>query len=138
MKREIQSKITWIDIINPKNEELQILQEKFNLHPILTQELKEPSTRSKIEIYDHLMFIVYYFSNYNESEKTSEAIEVDFVITKNTLVTVRYKKYEPIEEVFETLQKDPNHQYLNQSAAHLLYFILESGLIFSLRQLTHI
>jgi len=138
MKREIQSKITWIDIINPKDEDLQFLQNKFNLHPILTQELKEPSTRSKIEIYDHLMFIVYYFSNYNEKEKTSEAIEIDFIITKNSLISVRYQEYEPIGEIFKMLQKDPAHQYLNQNPAHLLYFILESGLIFSLRQLTHI
>lgn len=138
MKREIQSKINWIDIISPTEEDLKFLQEKFKLHPILIDELKQPSTRSKIEIYDKLMFVVYYFSNYNEIEKTSEAMEVDFLITDKNLVTVHYKNYEPLEEIFDSLKNNLLDPRLNQSPAHLLYYILENGLIFSLRQLTHI
>ncbi|MGB9847924.1 MAG: magnesium transporter CorA family protein [Minisyncoccia bacterium] len=138
MKREIQSKINWIDIISPTEEDLKFLQEKFKLHPILIDELKQPSTRSKIEIYDKLMFVVYYFSSYNEIEKTSEAIEVDFLITDKNLITVHYKNYEPLEEIFNSLKNNLLDPHLNQSPAHLLYYILENGLIFSLRQLTHI
>ncbi|MCX8015919.1 MAG: magnesium transporter CorA family protein [Patescibacteria group bacterium] len=138
MKQEINSKINWIDILSPSQEDLKFLKDKFKLHPILLEELKQPSTRSKIEIYDNLMFIVYYFSNYNENEKTSEAVEVDFLITRDYLITVRYKNYEPIDEIFAELKKELSNQYLNQTPAHLLYYILENGLIFSLRQLTHI
>lgn len=105
MRREIKSHINWIDILSPSDEDLQSLQKKFNLHPILINELRVPSTRSKIEIYDKLMFIVYYFSHYNEQEKTSEAIEVDFLICGNNLVTVRYQNYQPLEDIFDAFQK---------------------------------
>jgi len=138
MIKEINSKITWIDIINPSNEEIKFLKQKFNLHPILFSELKQPSTRTKIEVYDGLMFVVYYLPNYNLQCRTSEAIEIDFILTKDTLVTVRYQNYEIINQIFELLKNNPSHNYLNQTPAHLLYFILEEGLTFSLRQLTHI
>lgn len=84
------------------------------------------------------MFIVYYFSHYNEQEKTSEAIEVDFLICGNNLVTVRYQNYQPLEDIFDAFQKNLLEEFDYKTPAHLLYHILENGLIFSLRQLVHI
>ncbi len=79
MKKEIHSQINWIDLVNPTDEDLNHLKQKYDLHEILISELKEPSTRTKIEIYDRLMFIVYYLPNYNEEEQNSKAIEIDFL-----------------------------------------------------------
>ena len=137
MLKEIHSKISWLDVVNPTDEELNELQKKFNLHPIIVSEIKEPSTRTKIEIYDGLMFIVYYLSNYNEKKQTSEAIEIDFLLTKDALVSIRYQNFPLIDNLFEKIKNDPSN-YLNQTPAHLLHYILEEGLTFSLRQLVHI
>ncbi len=138
MKKEIHSQINWIDLVNPTEENLNYLKQKYDLHEILISELKEPSTRTKIEIYDRLMFIVYYLPNYNEEEQNSEAIEIDFLLTKDTITTVRYQNYIIIDQIFDSLKNDPSNSYLNQTSAHLLYYILEEGLTFSLRQLAHI
>ena len=137
MLKEIHSKISWLDVVNPTDEELNELQKRFNLHPIIVSEIKEPSTRTKIEIYDGLMFIVYYLSNYNEKKQTSEAIEIDFLLTKDALVSIRYQNFPLIDNLFEKIKNDPS-SYLNQTPAHLLHYILEEGLTFSLRQLVHI
>jgi len=137
MLKEIHSKISWLDVVNPTDEELNELQKRFNLHPIIVSEIKEPSTRTKIEIYDGLMFIVYYLSNYNEKKQTSEAIEIDFLLTKDALVSIRYQNFPLIDNLFEKIKNDPSN-YLNQTPAHLLHYILEEGLTFSLRQLVHI
>ncbi len=138
MIKEIHSQINWIDLVNPTDEDLNHLKQKYDLHEILISELKEPSTRTKIEIYDRLMFIVYYLPNYNEEEQNSEAIEIDFLLTKDSIITVRYQNYLIIDQIFDSLKNDPSNYYLNQTPAHLLYYILEEGLTFSLRQLAHI
>ena len=138
MKKEINSQINWIDLVNPTDEGLNHLKQKYDLHEILISELKEPSTRTKIEIYDRLMFIVYYLPNYNEEEQNSKAIEIDFLLTKDSIITVRYQNYIMIDQIFDSLKNDLSNYYLNQTPAHLLYYILEEGLTFSLRQLVHI
>ncbi len=138
MIKEIHSQINWLDVINPTDEDLNFLKEQFDLHPILLSELKKPSTRTKIEVYDRLMFIVYYFANYNELEQTSEAMEIDFILTKDTIITVHYQSYEVIDQIFDSLKNNLSNSYLKQTPAHLLYYILEEGLTFSLRQLSHI
>jgi magnesium transporter len=138
MKKEINSQINWIDLVNPTDEDLNHLKQKYDLHEILISELKEPSTRTKIEIYDRLMFIVYYLPNYNEEEQNSKAIEIDFLLTKDSIITVRYQNYIMIDQIFDSLKNDLSNYYLNQTPAHLLYYILEEGLTFSLRQLVHI
>jgi magnesium transporter len=138
MKKEINSQINWIDLVNPTDEDLNHLKQKYDLHEILISELKEPSTRTKIEIYDRLMYIVYYLPNYNEEEQNSKAIEIDFLLTKDSIITVRYQNYIIIDQIFDSLKNDPSNYYLNQTPAHLLYYILEEGLTFSLRQLVHI
>jgi len=138
MRKEIHSQINWIDLVNPTDEDLNHLKQKYDLHEILISELKEPSTRTKIEIYDRLMFIVYYLPNYNEEEQNSEAIEIDFLLTKDSIITVRYQNYLIIDQIFDSLKNDLSNYYLNQTPAHLLYYILEEGLTFSLRQLAHI
>ncbi len=138
MKKEINSQINWIDLVNPTDEDLNHLKQKYDLHEILISELKEPSTRTKIEIYDRLMFIVYYLPNYNEEEQNPKAIEIDFLLTKDSIITVRYQNYIMIDQIFDSLKNDLSNYYLNQTPAHLLYYILEEGLTFSLRQLVHI
>ena len=138
MKKEINSQINWIDLVNPTDEDLNHLKQKYDLHEILISELKEPSTRTKIEIYDRLMFIVYYLPNYNEEEQNSKAIEIDFLLTKDSIITVRYQNYIMIDQIFDSLKNDLSNYYLNQTPAHLLYYILEEGLTFSLKQLVHI
>lgn len=138
MKKEINSQINWIDLVNPTDEDLNHLKQKYDLHEILISELKEPSTRTKIEIYDRLMFIVYYLPNYNEEEQNSKAIEIDFLLTKDSIITVRYQNYIMIDQIFDSLKNDLSNYYLNQTPAHLLYYILEESLTFSLRQLVHI
>lgn len=140
MIKQIQSKITWIDIINPKQSDIDYLKENFKFHPLILGELISPSTRSKVEIYDNYLFIVYHLPIYDPKSQTSQASEIDFLITKNHLITARYQPIEPLDHLFNRLEKNvaDRDQFLGKTAGHLLYEILERGLEFSLRQLAHI
>ena len=140
MIKQAQSKITWIDIINPKQNDIDYLAKNFKFHPLILSEIIPPSTRSKVEIYDNYLFIVYQLPVYDALRRTSQATEIDFLITKDCLITSRYHSIEPIDKLFATIERNlaNREQFLQKSTGHLLYEILERGLSFSLRQLTHI
>ncbi len=140
MLKQIQSKTNWIDITNPKQADIDYLASHFKFHPLILAELIPPSSRSKVEIYDGYLFIVHHLPVYNTECQTSQPTEIDFLITKNTVITVRYSRIEPLDQFFTRLEKDvlSREQFLNKTTGHLLYEILERSLNFSLRQLTHI
>jgi magnesium transporter len=140
MMKQIQSKINWIDVVNPKQADIDYLASHFKFHPLILSELIPVSSRSKVEIYDGYLFIVHYLPVYNTECQTSQPTEIDFLVTKNTVITVRYSRIEPIDQLFAKMEKDlsSQEQFMNRTTGHLLYEILEGGLNFSLRQLTHI
>lgn len=138
--KQIQSKINWIDVVNPKQADIDYLASHFKFHPLILSELIPVSSRSKVEIYDGYLFVVHYLPVYNTECQTSQPTEIDFLVTKNTVITVRYSRIEPIDQLFAKMEKDlsSQEQFMSRTTGHLLYEILEGGLNFSLRQLTHI
>jgi len=130
--------LTWIDIVDPKKEDVDYLEQNFDFHPVVLSELTIPTLRPKVENYDHYLYMVLHFPIYHPKEKTSKSMEIDFLITPTTLITVRYGKIEPLQDFWkkcEAGEKDPHFQ---TSSASLLYCMLSELNNFSLRQIDHI
>jgi magnesium transporter len=138
--KQVQSKITWIDITNPNQSDIDYLGANYKFHPLILAELMKPSSRSKVETYNNYIYIVYYIPIYDPCTRVSKSTEIDFLITKDAIITARYSDIEPINTFFNRLEKDitSHEKYLDKTTGHLLYEILENCQEFSLRQLTHI
>lgn len=131
-------KIIWTDIPQPTEEELKIVGRKFNLHPVIVEELKVPSNRSHIEVYNKYLFLVYHFPTYNPIEQISERSEIDFIVCENEIVTIRYQESEPVEEFRKALD-DPNFKSKAMSAPYIfIYEFIQKILAYNQRQLHHI
>jgi len=132
--------ITWINIIKPTTKDLQFLAEEFNLHPIILEELLRPSARAKVEQYDSYLYFIYHLPIYDYKEKTSRRGEIDFIITKNALVSVSYERLEPLDLFIDKIDRDEHYRdrALNLNTARLLYYILDFCLTFAFRQLKHV
>ena len=123
--------ITWIDLTNPSAAEIAEVTGKFNIHPVAAAELSSPSLRSKVDLYDDFIYLVLHFPNHRNSLTTDtnghDAVEVDFIVGKNFLVTTSYEEIEPMQEfgkIFEansvlTKNKKDTH------AGFLLYHLLK-------------
>lgn len=138
--KQVQSKITWIDIVNPNQSDIDYLGANYKFHPLILSELMKPSPRSKVETYNNYIYVVYYIPIYDPCARVSKSTEVDFLITKDAVITARYGDIEPINNFFNRLEKDitSHEKYLDKTTGHLLYEILENCQEFSLRQLAHI
>ena len=140
MKKEFKTENTkWVIIRKPTSRDIKFLKEEFDFHRITLNELKSPSLRAKVERYDHYLFMVIHFPVYIPKEKASYDREIDFLITKNALVTVTYNEIPALKEFQEKLEQNQEiKKPLFRSPALLLYQILDTNLEFSHRQLLHI
>lgn len=128
-------RVQWMHFESPGRIDIETLREQFAIHPIILEELLHQSDRGKIEIYDDYIFIVYPIPIYDTREKTSRKGEIDFVVSKNVMITVSYEPLELIQSIKKqimSLDKEASH------AGELLYHALKECNVFSLRELRHV
>lgn len=136
-KIQIQN-LNWIDLVDPDKKDIDYLRKNFNFHPVVLKELLSPTLRPKVEHYDGYLFMVLHFPIYHPQEKSTKSLELDFLITKDALITVRYEKIQPLQEFWKKCQTDRQYLYFQDSPALLLHCMLEELNNFSLRQIDHI
>lgn len=97
--------LTWIDLESPSREEIVHISEEFSLPSIVGDEMFSNSLRSKVDLYDNFIYLILHFPDINNNGVVEDDLEVDFVIGKNFLLTVRYETILPMTEftnMFET------------------------------------
>ncbi|MGC9603180.1 MAG: CorA family divalent cation transporter [Minisyncoccia bacterium] len=132
------NRITWFQLQSPKERDVKELEGLFEIHPIIQEEIYRPSDRSKVENYGDYVFAVYHLPIYNEKERTSRRAELDFIATKDTVITVSYEKIDPLAEFAREVGKNVGLKNNIQNPAQLIYYVLQEVNVFSLRQLRHV
>ena len=132
--------ISWVDIINPSKKDVNELKERFNIHPLILNELLRPSLRSKVDDYGPVLYMVLHFPVFDHQKRQSIPIEIDFIIGHNLLITARYQKLPPLEEFHKRSSSElTNHEFnISKNSGQLLYYVMREMFEFSLRELDHI
>lgn len=95
--------LIWVDIESPTHEEIRQMMDEFDVHPIVADELLGPSLRPKVDSYPNFIYLILHFPAIRHSHQSKEQ-EVDFIIGKKFLITVRYELLDPLHKfskVFE-------------------------------------
>jgi magnesium transporter len=130
MEIEKNKRVQWIDIEKPSGKDLIWLKEKFGLHPVILDELRGPSARAYVEAYKDYLYFIYYFPKYNSDDAASVRTEIDFIVTRNAVITTHY---EPITDALNSFElKD------EASSLELVYNIVEHLITFEERQMRHV
>jgi magnesium transporter len=122
--------VRWIDVAAPTEEDLASLKKTFGLHPLIVEELREPSSRARVEATEDYIFFIYYFPLYDTKDEASIRSEIDIIVSKNAVATVHY---EPLGNVFGSFAMDDI-----KTSLELMSRIIEHLLVFEERQLRHI
>jgi magnesium transporter len=120
----------WIDIEKPTEKDLAWLAKEYDIHPVIIEELRGPSARGRVEAYKNYLYFIYYFPIYDADDEASVRTEIDFIITKNSVVTVRYDDLTDVLAGLEIKNAD--------SSLAVMYAIIEHFINFEERQLRHI
>src|SRR5258708_25460452 len=130
MEIEKNKRVQWIDIEKPTGKDLAWLKEKFDFDPGVLNEIRGPSARAFVESYKDYLYFIYYFPKYNTDDAASVRTEIDFVVTKNTVIT---SHYEPITDALDAFEvKD------EANSLELVYHIVDHLITFQERQLGHL
>lgn len=140
MTEIIKDKITWYDVRDPNDEDVEKIKDAFRLHPILADELKGPSARGKVEFHDSYVYLVVHFPFYDAKLKTSRPVEIDIVASNTAIATIRYEDFPPLEEFATKCEAKPgfNAHCLGDTPAHFIYRLFEHLFEYALRELKHI
>ncbi len=139
MKKITANNITWIDIENPTQKDLDELNEKFNLHPFIVKQFLPPIHRPEIEEYPDQLFIALHFPVYNSKSKETKTVEIDFIVTPDALITSHKDKVPDLETFFNDCELQDHYQnQFFKSSGYLLLGLLDWLIDSCLPMLDHI
>lgn len=120
------TKVTWVDIINPNQGDIQYLKENFDFPVLILEELVHPEHHPRLEVYEKYLYLVLYYPVYFHEKRETRAREIDFIATKDVLITNHYGSVLPLKALLDTcnLYEESRRTYLGQNTGYLLYHLL--------------
>lgn len=118
----------WVDIDNRRPEEVALLSEVFDFHPLAIQDSLNPDSRVKIEEYSKfLILIVRTVAFLEETEDPHDIETVNFTcfLGRNFLVTVHGVHTQPVDSTVELLRKRP--ELAAAGAARLMHAVVDAA-----------
>jgi magnesium transporter len=122
--------IVWVDLENPKPEEIRDIIEEYNISPIVAEELLSPTLRPKVDVHKDFMYLILHFPtahSHKEPQKVKKTQEIDFLIGKNFIITVHYDSVDELhafEKVFE-VNSILNKNDMSEHAGYVFYFMIQ-------------
>ncbi len=120
------SGLTWVDIEAPTPEEVSHLVEEFDLPPLVGDEIVGSTLRSKVDLYDNLIYIILHFPVPSKADETTiEDQEVDFILGKDFIITVHYERIDPIHQFAGIFEKSSLHSRGRHPHSHSGHVFIE-------------
>ncbi|MDD5050266.1 MAG: CorA family divalent cation transporter [Candidatus Pacebacteria bacterium] len=114
--------VTWIDLERPTREEIVEITKTYDIHPFIEKELSSTSLKPKVESYDNSLYTILHFPALKHGHPQEEAQEVDFIIGKDFIITVRYDSVDALADFAKAFEA--------KSITDKKFKIIEPGAIF--------
>ncbi len=118
--------LTWVDIEHPTSGDIVALVEEFAIDAACAEELLSPTTRPRIEAYQDSIYLVLHFPDGIGRRKTIREEEIDFIIGKNFLITVRYDTSDAINSFAKAYDMNTvlARDTVSHSSGSLFFYIM--------------
>lgn len=118
--------LLWIDIVRPREEDLALLTDQFEFHPLAVEDVHNSHQRPKIDLYEGCALLVFYAVSYDPDEHLIYSHEIEMFVGGNYVITIHD---DPIVELDETHHRwERNIPSISEHLGALLYSILDSVL----------
>lgn len=111
---------TWIDVSLPTKNEIELISREYGVDHSIGNDLVHPTPKPKVSSSGDKLYGVFHIPVFKHSHKLGNEQEIDFVIGRNILITVRYDTidalftYSKQAEVSEMLEREEggNHTFV--------------------------
>jgi magnesium transporter len=112
----------WLDIMDPTDADLELVQEEFGLHPLSIEDAKNKGQRPKVETFQDYFFVVMHGLSLGPDDELADS-EIHVFTGKRFLVTLRYSPVFEMAAVKERWDRQPD--LTDEGGAFLLYALLD-------------
>jgi len=119
--------VIWLDVEKPTYDDMAVLEQGFNFHPLAIEDCMTTIQRPKIDkYYGGYLFIVLHAASLDTHRDKATSKEIDFFLGPNFLITVHVKSLANLTACRERCQKNP--KIMAQGPAYLFYNVAD-GLV---------
>lgn len=124
-------KLTWIDLESPTHNEIKEIADKYNIDPIVADDLLSPSIRPSVELSKDYIYLVLHFPNTNFNSlktKANQISEIDFIIGKKFIITNRYSDNDALLEFSKIFEVDSilKRTEMSKHAGFIFFYMIQS------------
>lgn len=116
--------LLWVDMCKPSDQESFVLTHDFKFHPLAIEDVISEKPRTKIDDYDRYLFLVFQVVDYIGREEGLKIMELDFFLSKNTLVTVHYDEHRIFDYLYSRAERD--ERLLSRGADYLFHAMIDT------------
>jgi magnesium transporter len=119
----VEGTVVWLDLLRPSAEDLQVLVEELDLHPLAVEDATHEHQRPKLDTYDDHLFLSSYVARIDERTAELSVSEIDAFITDRAFVTVRKSDEPSVEPLLE--RWDAAKRHAGSGVSYLLHGLLD-------------
>ena len=119
------ARVSWINIDGLRKADVEILSEKYEIHPLIAEDILSVGQRPKMDEVDNILYCLLNMLYYNEVTQTVEQEQVSIVLGKGFVVTFQE---DPHKDVFNPIRdklKLANSKLRQRGADYLCYSMID-------------
>ncbi|MFA6027997.1 MAG: magnesium transporter CorA family protein [Patescibacteria group bacterium] len=130
----------WIVVNSPSRADIDFLHDNFKINPHDLDDIIAPSQRSKIDKYEKYIFLIFLFPVFNRKTREIESSEVDFLLSKECLVTIHRGNLPPLNDFAARIYKSASakEKFMQNGTQDMLAKQLDMLLLYCYPILDHI
>jgi len=127
MESVIVGQLTWINIEQPGEPEIEYLAQNYPFHPLDLDDCLSRIQRPKMDEYPDYLFFVFHFPVFNPEARVTTPSQVSVFIGENYLITLHKGDLKPLVKLFRECQinEETREEHFNQGSGYLLYRIID-------------
>jgi magnesium transporter len=95
---------TWVDLFAPTSEEINEIVHDYGIDAMVAHELTSPSLKYRVETKGDHVFLIIYFPSFKQTASDKSSHEIDFIVGKDYLITVRYDEIDAVERFAKRIE----------------------------------
>lgn len=130
LEKNTYKKVSWVDLENPTTDEARSIIDRYNIDPLVANELLSPTVRPRVDLYPNYIYLILHFpvahSN-SENIPARKIQEVDFIIGKDFIITTRYDEVDALHDFSKVFEVNTilDKSSMGKHAGYVFFYMIQ-------------